>query len=376
MNGIYYYLIAFVIIWVLVSIFHERLSTHGVEMNFPVIMWRTQRLRGLISRISNFSPTFWRWYMNVGIVVAFGAMIFITWTLVSTLPTVFDTPSVSIIIPGVEMPGSSIYIPFVYGLIALATVLVVHEFSHGIQSVGEKISIKSIGLLLFAIIPGAFVEPDEDELKNAKRSSRLRVYAAGSIANITLAAIAMILMSLVAMGIPAYFDESGIEIDRIVTDSPSDGILKEGMIIESIDNVKIDNADSYTKIIGSFKPGDNVTVQTDQGTYHVVLGKNPNNESIGFFGIQANKHFEMVNDSLGPIPWILFELLELFQWVAMLNLGIGMFNLLPLKPLDGGYMLEILLSYKMSEEHYKPIVNALSVVMAMIIIFSLVAGFL
>ena len=314
--------------------------------------------------------------MNVGLVVAVGAMIFITWTLVSTLPTVFDTPSVSIIIPGVEMPGSSIYIPFVYGLIALATVLVVHEFSHGIQSVGEKISIKSIGLLLFAIIPGAFVEPDEDELKNAKRSSRLRVYAAGSIANITLAAIAMILMSLVAMGIPAYFDESGIEIDRIVTDSPSDGILKEGMIIESIDNVKIDNADSYTKIIGSFKPGDNVTVQTDQGTYHVVLGKNPNNESIGFFGIQANKHFEMVNDSLGPIPWILFELLELFQWVAMLNLGIGMFNLLPLKPLDGGYMLEILLSYKMSEEHYKPIVNALSVVMAMIIIFSLVAGFL
>jgi len=376
MNGIYYYLIAFVIIWVLVAVFHEKLSTHGVEMNFPVIMWRTQRLRGLISGISNFSPRFWRWYMNLGIVVAFGAMIFITWTLVSTLPTVFDTPSVSIIIPGVEMPGSSIYIPFVYGLIALATVLVVHEFSHGIQSVGEKISIKSIGLLLFAIIPGAFVEPDEDELKNAKRSSRLRVYAAGSIANITLAAIAMILMSLIAMGIPGFFDENGIEIDRIVTDSPSDGILKEGMIIESIDNVKIDNADSYTKIIGSFKPGDNVTVQTDQGTYNVVLGKNPNNESVGFFGIQANKHFEMVNDSLGPIPWILFELLELFQWVAMLNLGIGLFNLLPLKPLDGGYMLEILLSYKLSEEHYKPIVNALSVVMAMIIVFSLVAGFI
>ncbi len=376
MNGIYYYLIAFVIIWVLVAVFHEKLSTHGVEMNFPVIMWRTQRLRGLISGISNFSPRFWRWYMNLGIVVAFGAMIFITWTLVSTLPTVFDTPSVSIIIPGVEMPGSSIYIPFVYGLIALATVLVVHEFSHGIQSVGEKISIKSIGLLLFAIIPGAFVEPDEEELKSAKRSSRLRVYAAGSVANITLALIAMILISLVSMGIPAFFDENGIEIDRIVTDSPSDGILKEGMIIESINNEKVNDSESYVNIVGSFHPGDNVSVQTDQGTYNVVLDKNPNNESVGFFGIQASKHFEMINDSLGPIPWVLFELLELFQWVAMLNLGIGLFNLLPLKPLDGGYMLEILLSYKLSEEHYKPIVNALSVVMAMIIVFSLVAGFI
>ena len=376
MNGIYYYLIAFVIIWILVGIFHEKLSNYGVELNFPVIMWKTQRLRGLISRISNFSPTFWRWYMNVGIVVAFLAMIFITWTLISSLPTVFETPAVSIVIPGVEMPGSSIYIPFIYGLIALATVLIVHEFSHGIQSVGEKISIKSVGLLLFAIIPGAFVEPDEDELKAAKRSSRLRVYAAGSVANITLAIIAILLVSLISAGIPNYFAEDGIAIDRIVSDSPSDGVLKEGMVLEAIDNHKINDSDSYVNVVSLYKPGDNVTVQTDQGSYSLTLGKNPNNESRGFFGIQANKHFELINDSMGPIPWVLFELLELFQWVFMLNLGIGLFNLLPLKPLDGGYMLEILLSYKLSEEHYKPIVNALSVVMAMIIIFSIVVGFI
>jgi len=376
MNGIYYYLIAFVIIWILVGIFHEKLSNYGVELNFPVIMWKTQRLRGLISRISNFSPTFWRWYMNVGIVVAFLAMIFITWTLISSLPTVFETPAVSIVIPGVEMPGSSIYIPFIYGLIALATVLIVHEFSHGIQSVGEKISIKSVGLLLFAIIPGAFVEPDEDELKAAKRSSRLRVYAAGSVANITLAIIAILLVSLISAGIPNYFAEDGIAIDRIVSDSPSDGVLKEGMVLEAIDNHKINDSDSYVNVVSLYKPGDNVTVQTDQGSYSLTLDKNPNNESRGFFGIQANKHFELINDSLGPIPWVLFELLDLFQWVFMLNLGIGLFNLLPLKPLDGGYMLEILLSYKLSEEHYKPIVNALSVVMAMIIIFSIVVGFI
>ena len=376
MNGIYYYLIAFAVIWILVGIFHEKLSNHGVELNFPVVMWKTKRLRGLISRISNFSPTFWRWYMNVGIFVAFGAMIFITWTLVSSLPSVFETPAVSIVIPGVEMPGSSIYIPLFYGLIALASVLIVHEFSHGIQAIGEKISIKSIGLLLFAILPGAFVEPDEDELTSAKRSSRLRVYAAGSVANITLALIAILLVSLISAGIPSYFAEDGIQIDRIVSDSPSDGILKEGMVLEAIDNQEISDADSYTKIVSSFSPGDNVSVKTDHGTYTITLGKNPNNESVGFFGLQANKHFVLVNDSLGPVPWILFELLELFQWVFMLNLGIGLFNLLPLKPLDGGYMLEILLSYRLSEEIYKPMVNALSVVMAMIIVFSLVAGFI
>lgn len=376
MNGIYYYLIAFVVIWVLVAIFHERLSNHGVELNFPVIMWKTQRLRGLISKINHISPKFWRWYMNVGVIVAFGAMIFITYTIISTLPSVFETPSVSVVIPGVDIPGSQIYVPFVYGLIALATVLVVHEFSHGIQAVGEKIPIKSIGLLLFAIIPGAFVEPDEDKLKEAKKTSRLRVYAAGSIANVTLAVIALLLVSLLSGGIPQFFEEDGIAIDRVVPDSPSDGILKEGMVLQAIDNQKINDSESYVNIIGSYSPGDNVTVKTDQGTYNMVLDKNPNNDSRGFFGIQANKHFELVNDSLGPLPWILFELIELFQWVAMLNLGIGLFNLLPIKPLDGGYMLEILLSYKLSEQHYKPIVNALSAVLAMVIVFSIMAGFI
>jgi len=376
MNGIYYYLIAFVVIWVLVAIFRERLSNHGVELNFPVIMWKTQRLRGLISKINHISPKFWRWYMNVGVIVAFGAMIFITYTIISTLPSVFETPSVSVVIPGVDIPGSQIYVPFVYGLIALATVLVVHEFSHGIQAVGEKIPIKSIGLLLFAIIPGAFVEPDEDKLKEAKKTSRLRVYAAGSIANVTLAVIALLLVSLLSGGIPQFFEEDGIAIDRVVPDSPSDGILKEGMVLQAIDDQKINDSESYVNIIGSYSPGDNVTVKTDQGTYNMVLDKNPNNDSRGFFGIQANKHFELVNDSLGPLPWILFELIELFQWVAMLNLGIGLFNLLPIKPLDGGYMLEILLSYKLSEQHYKPIVNALSAVLAMVIVFSIVAGFI
>ena len=148
------------------------------------------------------------------------------------------------------------------------------------------------------------------------------------------------------------------------------------MILEEIDNHKITNSTDYTAIVSSFTPGDNVTVKTDQGTYTITLGKNPTNESIGFFGIQANKHFVLINDSLGPLPWILFELAELFEWVFMLNLGIGLFNLLPLKPLDGGHMLEILLRYKLSDEKAKSIANALSVVMAIVVVFSLVAGFL
>lgn len=376
MNGIYYYLIAFFVIWTVALIFNNRLSNHGFEINFPVIMWRTERLRGLIKRISDISPRFWKYFMTVGIVVSFGAMIGMTWLLVSSLETITTTPSVSLVIPGVEMPGSSVYVPLGYGLIGLATVLVVHEFSHGILAISEKINIKSIGLLLFAIIPGAFVEPDEDELNLSSKLSQLRVYAAGSVANISLAAISLIIFLLISSyAIPANFQENGIEISRVVSDSPASEFLKEGMIIESIDNHTVDDSNSYVDIVGSFKPGDNVTVSTNEGSYTLTLGKNPNNESIGYFGIQAAKHYELSGNSFGPLPWIYFYLLDLFQWMFILNLGIGTFNLLPMKPLDGGKMLEILLSYKLPEHQYKPLVNSISIIMAMIIVFSLAASF-
>ena len=186
----------------------------------------------------------------------------------------------------------------------------------------------------------------------------------------------MLLVSLLSAGVPMFFDENGIEIDRVVSDSPSDGILKEGMVVESVNDKVINDSDTYMNVVSSFSPGDNVSVKTDQGTYSVVLAENPNNSSVGFFGLQAKKHFVLTDNSLGSLPWVLFEFLELFQWVAMLNLGIGLFNLLPLKPLDGGYMLEILLSYKLSERHYTAIVNALSVVLAIIIVFSILASFI
>lgn len=381
MNGIYYYLIAFIVIWILAFGLKNKLTNHGFEIQFPLIMWRTEKFKNFIKRMANLSPKFWKWFMNIGIVISYIAMIYITWTLVSSLSSMLETPSVSLVIPGVEMPGSSIYVPLGYGLIALATVLIVHEFSHGILAIVEKINVKSVGLMLFAILPGAFMEPGEEEMKEAKKSSKLRIYAAGSMANITLAVMALLIVSAVgSYVIPSTFEEDGIEVDRLVGDSPASKVLKEGMIIESIDNHKVHDSNSYVNAVNNLKPGQNITIGTNEGDYSIILDKNPNNESKGYMGIQAAKHYEL-NDGVASIygdtlPWIWFGVLELFQWICILNLGIGLFNLLPLKPLDGGHMFETLLSYKLPKYFYKPIVNSLSLILGMIIIFSIVYGFL
>lgn len=381
MNGIYYYLIAFIVIWILAFGLKSKLTNHGFEIQFPLIMWRTEKFKNFIKRMANLSPRFWKWFMNVGIVISYIAMIYITWTLLSSLSSMLYAPSVSLVIPGVELPGSSIYVPLGYGLVALATVLIVHEFSHGILAVAEKINVKSVGLMLFAILPGAFMEPDEEEMKEAKKPSKLRIYAAGSMANITLAVIALLIVSAVgSYVIPSTFEENGIEIDRLVGDSPASKVLKEGMIIESIDNQKVNDTNSYVNAVNNLKPGQNITIGTNEGDYSIILDKNPNNDSKGYMGIQAAKHYEL-NEGVASVygdtlPWIWFGVLELFQWIAMLNLGIGLFNLLPIKPLDGGHMFETLLSYKIPEFFYKPVVNALSLILGMIIIFSIVYGFL
>lgn len=379
MNGLWYYAIAFAIIWVIALIFKNKLTNHGLEVNFPLLMWKTKRLRGFINKLANISPKFWRWFMNVGIFISFGAMIVMTYLLLSSLSTVFETPSVSLVIPGVEIPGSPIYIPFAYGIVALATVLIVHEFSHGILSRVEKINIKSIGLLLFAVLPGAFVEPDEEDMKKAEKTSRMRVYAAGSIANISLFVVAfLITMSISSFVIPETFHEDGIQIERVLEGAPAYNILQNGMIIESLNGVNVTDGNAYSSALSTLKPGETVNVTTDRGNYSFKAANNPNNNSLGYMGVQAVKNYQ-INDNVADtygntLPWIWFSLLELFNWIAFLNLAIGLFNLLPMKPLDGGHLLEELLDYKLSENIVKPIIVLISSFMIFIIAISLIAG--
>ena len=381
MNGIWYYVIAFILIWVIAIVFKDYLTDHGVEVNFPLLMWKTQRLRGFIDRLANRAPRFWRGYMNVGIVISAGFMILMAGALVYSLKTLMDAPTVSLVVPGVEVPGSPIFIPLLSGLIALATVLIVHEFSHGILARVEKISLKSIGLLLFAILPGAFVEPDEEELNELSRPAKMRIYVAGSMANLTLAAIALVFMLIISSFImPAVFEEDGVQISRLTEGGNAINYLSEGMLIKSLNNVTVKDSASYQEAITTLRPNETVNIQTDQGTYSFQLKTNPMNKSLGYMGIQVKSHNVITepydNHFYTPLLWILMPLSDLLFWIYFLNFAVGTFNLLPMKPLDGGHLFENLLSYIMPEGAYRPIVTFMSFFMGIIIVVSLVVGFL
>ncbi|MGB9936248.1 MAG: site-2 protease family protein [Methanobacterium sp.] len=376
MNALWYYAIAFVIIWILAILLKDKLK---IDIEGPLLMRRTLRMRDFIDRIAQKSPRFWKVFMNIGIPVAVFFMGLMVYFLVISLETLLQAPQVGLILPGVDYPGAPIYIPLFYGIIGLATVIVVHEFAHGILARAEGIEIKSIGVLLLAVLPGAFVEPDEEGVKKASRLSKLRIYAAGSIANLSLAAVGFIIVFVLSnFVIAGSFHSEGVEINSIVPNSPSDGILKQGMIIQSINGYSTDNVTKYSEALTKIKIGDEVTIQTDQGVFKVKAGVNPNNATRPYLGIRSQQHLvvnQEVSSTYGNIiPWISFYLQDLFYWIFILNFLVGTFNLLPMKPLDGGLMFEELLGYKLSEKTVKPIVRTVSIFLITVLAVSLVYG--
>ena len=412
LNVLWYYAIAFIIIWVVAILFKDRLK---IDIEGPVMMRRTLRLRDFIDSVAMKSPRSWRLIMNIGLPVSFFFMAVIVGIIISTLPTTFTNPQLSLILPGVDIPGSPVLIPLGYGIVALMTVLIIHEFGHGIISRVEGVKIDSIGVLLLAVLPGAFVEPNQEDIEKSERIQKLRIYAAGSIFNFILAAISLIIVAFISLmivgsvfiGVPGFsipgtdlktptiggningpifptFQNDGVEIYSVVPNSPATGILTEGTVIQSINGVQSLDINGAEKVLNNTQIGENVTFQTTHGNYSVKAGIKPTNSSQGYIGIRTVDHIVVDNNvakTVGTqIPWFIYTIQQLFFWIFLINFSVGIFNLLPMKPLDGGLLLEELLGYKLSKSTVNKIMTPLSyiliLVIASIIIYSLVKGIL
>lgn len=363
MNALWYYAIGFVIVWALAIILrgkYDNISVQGI-----VIMLKTEKLHNIIDKVAKRFPRFWKAYMNLGIPLGFFFMGLMFVAILWSLQLMFEMPTVSLILPGVDIPGSPIYIPFGTGLLALATVLVIHEGGHGVLARVEGVAIDSVGLLLMLIIPGAFVEPNEEELKKVNAISKLRVYFAGPMFNMGLAAIGLILMMCVGGFIASdVYTSDGMEITSVIPSSPSDGVLSNGMIIQGVNNQSVTDYSSYVKVMNTTRIGDNISINTDRGTFNVVSTTNPNNSSRSYIGVRSQEHkivSPRFEEKYGTfIPWLLTQLREFLYLVFLLNFSVGTFNLLPMKPLDGGLILEEVVNYRITEERRKDFNNTLN----------------
>jgi len=337
------------IVYILFGRKEEEENEEGLAVDLFIIMWRTKKLLGFIEKFAQKYKRFWKVYGSVGIVIGFGGMAFVFYMLIKSaliaIRAKAQVAGVQLVIPGVT-------IPLWYGLIGLIVVMVVHELSHGVVARAEDLPLKSVGLVLFFVIPGAFVEPDEDELRKAPLIKRLRVYAAGSMANIVTALLALMLLNYASAPL---LQHAGVEVVQFDPRGPAINYLQEGDIIIGINGEQIKTVEDFLNFMNTTKPGQLITLEVLRNgkkiTVKIPLRENPNNPGKGYLGVYPSQHVASTIGHEGIVLPLAFAL----YWIYILNLGIGLMNLFPLIPLDGGRMLDETLKEFLPDKIAKPI---------------------
>lgn len=428
------------------------LQKHNVSLMGPVLLLRTKKGIGFLKKLAN-KKRFWKAYGSFGIVFCFISMIIFVLFFLWNLSIVFGlTPEQRAeFLPGAEfyliLPGINPIIPveyLFYIILAFIVAIIVHEFSHGILTIAADLKVKSMGLLYLVIPIGAFVEPDEEQIKKTKISKRMRVYAVGPLSNFVAFFICLMLFSFVFMS--AVQPGDGLTVYEVFEDSPASDVgITKGAIITEINETDLtafqsldDRLYHYKDILNDTRANDTITISyiynnipyndveiklTDKYNYiknnaskgkgytgifsfineegNLALLKNPFQNLpyrlINFIALPILGYFQGYNPltspfiesytiegPLGAIPtgvfWILVNAL---YWIAWLNLMVGIFNILPMVPLDGGFLFNdairsIVRRIKkdISDEKSDKIVSKISLAVSLTILFIIISPIL
>ncbi len=425
MDAYIYWLIALIIIftwWFIVLFLDKKGVLEKLSMGTvgPIIMWKTKRGKKFLDRLSK-PVRFWRAYGDVSIILCVLVMVLLTALLLWQSVLVVNIPASSAPSPELALgvPGLNPIIPLGYGILGLALAIVFHEFLHGILARTAKISILSLGILLFVLPIGAFVEPNEDEIKKMPRRHRARLFAVGPATNMFIALVFAIIFSSAMMSNvrPAH---EGVGLREFtITDSPAQhaGLLP-GMIIHGVNGTPVSNLGEFVNLMDGTVPGQNITItayyQGASDDYNVTLIDKDGRAIMGvtlmtvttayFHPIEGAEDLGGLDRSVltyitlpflrlqpteGSVadfyvvegPWttlptpVFWVLANSFYWLFWLNLMLGATNALPAVPLDGGYIFrdgfDSLLSRMrkdMSKEAREKLVRKVSYALALLIL--------
>ena len=170
--------------------------------------------------------------------------------------------------------------------------------------------------------------------------------------------------------------------DGVTVTSVSDGMpaalagLQTGDQITQMDASPLLNVSDFVDAMEGKVPGDVIVFSFDRDGVlqksSITLGTNPENASRGFLGISVQQHTTYMDRVLSTYGKTLLDLfmwfVPLVYWLVILNLGIGLFNLVPLGPLDGGRMINAILLERYPKEKARVIFRNVSLVFLALIL--------
>jgi membrane-associated protease RseP (regulator of RpoE activity) len=257
------------------------------------------------------------------------------------------------VVPGIPIPDSPLQLPLIEGFLSIFIVVVIHEGSHGIVAVANRLKIKNTGYIQFGPIAGAFVEPDEKTLTKQSDVVQYSIFAAGPFSNILTAIVALLLFSFVMAPITNSMTEpNGFTFIGIQADQPAAHAgLKPGVVYNTVNNKTITNNADFVRMIQCAVPGTIFYIANENYTYKLVSIPNPNEPERAYLGISCYSSSDSIKcvdtayskkPSVNSIKYaIVTWFADVLKLVYILSLGVGLINLLPLGPVDGGRMFQL-----------------------------------
>ena len=144
---------------------------------------------------------------------------------------------------------------------------------------------------------------------------------------------------------------TGVQVVSLDKNFPAEksGIqIGEDML--ELNNVSIQNPTNFSDLLTDLKPGDEINIKTANSSYKIIATERPDNKNKGYLGIvvsakNVSVKKEIIDKYGNFIPLLLDWFAKLFFWLYAINLGVGLFNLLPLGPVDGGRMFNTGMEY-------------------------------
>ena len=333
--------------------YRDKLRRKGIEVSLILVIFRSSRFNSAIEAVGKRLRGPLKALSLVGILAGLYLMatgcLFLHSNLLSYL-TAGRGEVVSPLIPGVTVSLAKLPSLAVAFLLAILP----HELMHGVVASSENIKLKSGGILLLGPFVGGFIEPDEDELKRASLLAKVRVFSAGSFANF------LVYLALVALASIAIHPV-GVLVLETLEGFPAHGKLAPGDIIVALNGTKVSSLSELSAFMDRTVPGRPLKVRVLRRGRAVevtlVLAPSPNNSSRGFMGVKLSDYY--------PNP----ELYDALWWSIIVSISVAVINMIPLYPLDGGLILNAILSRMLGNTKVvKAITYAVSIYFASLIV--------
>ncbi|KAJ2062560.1 hypothetical protein GGI17_002346 [Coemansia sp. S146] len=144
------------------------------------------------------------------------------------------------VIPGITMPLGHLW----YYLLSLIICAVVHELGHALAAARASIRLRSFGLFVMGVYPGAFVDLPRDKLEQALPTQQLRIVCAGVWHNAVTALLAWLLVHSGGLGWAFSHSgwmraDTGVVVVDVAQSSPLFGRIPLLSTVYRVDDVEL-----------------------------------------------------------------------------------------------------------------------------------------